>query len=524
MTRSILSNWFGLLVLAGSTVLLTPFMIHHLGAVDYGVWVLAGSVLDYYGLLDLGMRSAMFRYVAMFRGSSGREEVDRTFSSALFLVTLTAALICLLSVGVACLLPRWMSLQGTSTTTFRALLLLLGLSVAVTFPTRMLGTYISAHQRWDLYNAAGIVAMITRAVAIVIVLTLGYGLLAIAIVTLVISLLSLGQHVVFVYMADARAHASVQLISGRRIRELFTFSLRSLLVSVGDYLRFYSDSAVIAAVLNVGLVTPFNVATRLIECFKSVVIAAGGPVLGTMTELDGGHRREDLRELLLRSTRLLGLLSILGGTLLLIDGRPLLRLWVGSDLVSAYPLVAVLAFGYTINLAQHPTLLLVIAKGRHGPLGWWTIAEGIANIALSVVWGRSHGLLGVAMGTIVPMLVVKVIIQPIYALKAAELTAWEYVSRGLGRPLLVGLIFVVVAGRLSVSSGATAPLFVATVALQVMIFLTATWFLGFTREERAWLWKAAHQRLSWPALRGSRTLSPESTKTDFQSPAAASQE
>jgi O-antigen/teichoic acid export membrane protein len=460
------------------------------------------------------MRSAMFRYVAMFRGGVDRDEVDRTFSSALFLVSLTAILISILSVGVSALLPRWITLQGTPTSTFRELLLLLGLSVAVTFPTRMLGTYISAHQRWDLYNGAGIVAIIIRAIAIVVVLSLGHGLLAIAVATLVISVLSLGQHVVFVRIADRRVHASMRLVSGQRIRELFTFSVRSLLVSVGDYLRFYSDSAVIAAVLNVGLVTPFNVATRLIECFKCVVIAAGGPVLGTMTELDGGRRREDLRELLLSATRLLGLLSVLGGVLLLVDGRPLLRLWVGNDLVSAYPLVAVLAFGYMINLAQHPTLLFVIAKGQHGPLGWWTIAEGIANIALSVVWGRTHGLMGVAMGTIVPMLVVKIIIQPIYALRAAEMSAWEYISRGLGRPILVGFVFMLVAGRVSFNSETTAPLFVSTVALQFVIFFAVAWFIGLTRDEQVWLRKAVHRHFRWPVLQKRPVLGPERTEAD----------
>ncbi len=515
MTRSILSNWFGLMVMAGTTILLTPVMIHHLGAVDYGVWVLASSVLDYYGLLDLGMRSAMFRYVATFRGGAVRDEVDRTFTSALFLVTFTAVAICVLSVAVACLLPRVMSLQGASPQTFGWLLLLLGISVAVMFPTRMLATYISAHQRWDLYNAAGIVAMLTRAVVIVIVLKLGYGILAIAMATLAVSVLSFGQHAIFLFIADPQVRVSVRLISARRIRELFSFSMRSLLVSVGDYLRFYSDSAVIAAVLNVGLVTPFNVATRLIECFKSVVVAAGGPVLGTMTELDGGHRQKELRELLLRSTRLLGLLSILGGVLLLVDGRQWLYLWVGNDLVSAYPVVAVLAFGYTINLAQHPTLLVLIAKGRHGPLGWWTIAEGIANVILSVIWGKSHGLLGVAIGTIVPMLVVKVVIQPLYALKATELSGWEYLREGLARPLILGLLFFIVAGKISVSSEATFPLFAATLAVQVMIFVAGTWFFGLTREERKWLWRYGHQHLCWPALRQARELSPQRTEIDL---------
>lgn len=190
MARSILSNWVGLLVLSASTVLLTPVMIHHLGVVDYGVWVLAGSFLDYYGLLDIGMRSAMFRYVSLFRGADVREEVDRTFNSALLVVAVTAVVICLLSVGLACLLPRFMTLRDASPQAFGWLLLLLGVSVGITFPMRMLATYISAHQRWDLFNAAGIASVITRTVAIIVVLKLGYGLLAVALATLVVAILS----------------------------------------------------------------------------------------------------------------------------------------------------------------------------------------------------------------------------------------------------------------------------------------------------------------------------------------------
>lgn len=515
MTRSILSNWFGLMVLAASTALLTPIMIHHLGAVDYGVWVLASSVLDYYGLLDLGMRSAMFRYVALFRGGTLREEVDRTFSSALFLVTLTAMVISLLSIGVGLVVPRFTTLVGTSPRQLGWLLFLLGISVAVTFPARMLATYISAYQRWDLYNAAGIATTVSRGIVIIVLLKLGYGILTVAIATVAVAVLSLGLHLAFVFVADGQAHASLHLVSSRRIRELFAFSMRSLLVSIGDYLRFYSDSAVIASVLNVGLVTPFNVATRLIDCFRSVVIAAGGPVLGTMTELDGGRRQNDLKQMLLRSTRFLALLSILGGVLLVVDGRALLRLWVGNDLLSAYPVLVVLALGYVVNLAQHPTLLIVIAKGKHGPLGWWTIAEGVSNIVLSVMWGMSHGLMGVALGTIVPMLVVKLLIQPWYALKAAELNVWEYVSQALARPTLVGLLFAFFAAKISPGADSSLPVFVAVLAVQLIIFLALGSALGLVRSEQQWLFDRGLRGLTGLGMR-SRPVYLSTQKSDLQ--------
>jgi O-antigen/teichoic acid export membrane protein len=310
----------------------------------------------------------------------------------------------------------------------------------------------------------------------------------------------------FLRIADPSVHLSADLISGRRIRELLGFSVRSLLVSIGDYLRFYSDSAVIAFVLNVAFVTPFNVVTRLIECLKSVVIAAGGPVLGSMTELDGGRRQEESRALLLRSTRMLALLSILGGVLLLVDGPMLLRIWVGPQFSSAYPILAVLTAGYMINLALHPMLLIVIAKGQHGPLGAWTIAEGLVNIALSVIWGRSYGLLGIAMGTVVPMLAIKLIIQPYYTFKAAEVTAWTYLRSGLGRPLLVAPLFTLGAGSVAVFATPNLLFFTIIVLGQVAIFLGITWMVGLTRTERQWFRNYAHQRLRLPLLRIARPL------------------
>jgi len=247
-----------------------------------------------------------------------------------------------------------------------------------------------------------------------------------------------------------------------------------------------------------------------------VVIAAGGPVLGTMTELDGAARQKDLRKMLLRSTRLLALLSVLGGVLLLVDGRALLQVWVGKELVSAYPILAVLTVGYIINMAQHPTLLVIIAKGQHGPLGWWSIAEGVANIGLSIVWGMSHGLLGIAVATIVPMLVLKIFIQPWYALNAVGMSAWEYLLGGLARPLLVGLLFAGVIGKISINTETTIPLFAATVGFQVITFVAVAWLIGLTSTERQWVWEYARQHLGSPVLGQVVGLSPEPTKVDLR--------
>jgi O-antigen/teichoic acid export membrane protein len=194
---------------------------------------------------------------------------------------------------------------------------------------------------------------------------------------------------------------------------------------------------------------------------------------------------------------------VLGGVLLLVDGRALLRIWVGQSLTSAFPILAVLAAGYTINLALHPMLLILIARGKHGPLGAWTIAEGVANIGLSIVWGKSHGLMGVALGTAVPMLVMKLFIQPYYALRSVQVDAWTYLRGGLARPLIVGALFLVAAKMIETPSVASLPALIAVVFAQMSGFAVITWFFGLTTSEQGWLraYRKHHVRRFIPVKR-----------------------
>src|SRR5438552_13722772 len=243
--RSIFSNWVGLAVTGVISIFLTPFMIHRLGNFEYGMWVLVGSLLDYYGLLGLGMRTAVFRFVSQFKGSVERDALDKTFVSSLFLTVITGLMVSAASLLLAFPLPAFFKVADAARPAFRWLIILLGFSIGITFPARLLGTYLSALQRWDLYNMAAILTTLLRALLIVFVLSRGFGIIGVGIVSLGIAVLSLLFHWILVRRADPEISVDVRRSSWLRIKELFRFGVHSSLIMVGDYLRFYSDSSVI---------------------------------------------------------------------------------------------------------------------------------------------------------------------------------------------------------------------------------------------------------------------------------------
>ena len=74
--KNVGSSWVGLGVTIAVGILLSPYIIHHLGDEAYGIWVLVFSLTGYYGLFDLGIRSSIIRFVSKYRALDDQRKYD----------------------------------------------------------------------------------------------------------------------------------------------------------------------------------------------------------------------------------------------------------------------------------------------------------------------------------------------------------------------------------------------------------------------------------------------------------------
>ena len=61
------SNFIGQMVIFLVSFLLTPFLLTKLGAADYGLWVLLGSIVAFGSILDFGLWGTVIKYVAEYQ-------------------------------------------------------------------------------------------------------------------------------------------------------------------------------------------------------------------------------------------------------------------------------------------------------------------------------------------------------------------------------------------------------------------------------------------------------------------------
>jgi O-antigen/teichoic acid export membrane protein len=78
---------------------------------------------------------------------------------------------------------------------------------------------------------------------------------------------------------------------------------------------------------------------------------------------------------------------------------------------------------------QTPSIDLLFGISKHKYYAIANCCEGILNLILSIILVNIYGIYGVAMATMIEMIIFKLLIQPVYTCRAISLTAYDYYFR-----------------------------------------------------------------------------------------------
>src|SRR5438105_2071772 len=156
LTRASAFRVLSFFVTTAVSLLMMPFIVHTRGDRMYGFWALVATLLGYYGLLDFGLTPAVSQHIAVALGRDDRKSCNAVVAASLRFFLLIAALVLLLTGVVAACAPRFSRSAGDATL-FSQIILILGVSTAFSFPSRVFTGFLIANLRYDLMVGAELV-------------------------------------------------------------------------------------------------------------------------------------------------------------------------------------------------------------------------------------------------------------------------------------------------------------------------------------------------------------------------------
>ncbi len=430
--------------------LLTPFIIGKLGDSMYGLWTLIASVVGYYGLLDLGLSVAVTRHFSGALGAADHEGCNRAFNTSLWLFSFIGVVALLISLSLMAAAPYFCR-TPEHVTLFRTLILILGSDLALSMPARAYGGMLTSSLKFSFLATLQLAALVVRSVLIVVMLNLGFGIVTLALVNVSVQLPVRLMHVVFAHRHMPFLRISRRYLSWSMVKQLFSFSSYMFIAQLGDQLRFHVDYLVITAFLGLAYVTQYKIASMLVHYHSMLMSAVTGVLYPLFGQMAGGGNIVAIRKIFMAGTRLSMVIASFVTFGLVAWGKPFIHLWVGRRFVETYPCLVILSISFMVMLWQATTMNLFIGLSRQKVIAGLNASEGIANLALSLILVKPFGIVGVALGTAIPMLVIKLFVQPLYACQTAGIPLTDYaalilrtlfhIGVSLTGPLILSLLF-----------------------------------------------------------------------------------
>lgn len=399
------ARWITIAVELALGIVMLPFNTRYLGAEDYGLWMLAASIVAYFPVLDLGYAGAMDRFIAHYRAKRDARAINE-IASTLFVVFSIIGVVVMLVVSIVAINAGTLfNISEQQVYPARVVMLLVGVQFALGLPFGAYGGVVNGFQRTYLNAVVGVVVALAVAAVNVTVLMNGGDLVQLVAATTATRMLGYIAYRMNGYRVFPLLHVSYKLFRRARLREITGFSVYVLIQNGSNKINYATDPVIIGAFVSTAAVAVWTVAQRLADMVLRITNQLNDVLFPVVVECDSTQRDDRMREVLLQGTKISLALAVPVSGVLALLAEPVILGWTGPQFAEAAVLVQLLVLVVLVRVGTGTASTVLRGAGHHRLLAWSNSAAAMTNIVLSLVLLRIYGLPGVALATLIPIVV-----------------------------------------------------------------------------------------------------------------------
>ena len=399
--QSVTSSYLRVLAQVLVALVMTPVLVHGLGKTEYGIWTLVLSLALYLELFEFGLGAATVKSVAEDEAHGDRGRTRRSIATTFWMLAIPGVAALAFGGIVAAAFPHLFDIPDSSEQATRILVLLIAFDLAISIPSDTFGNTLMALQRYDLINITLVVVMVAQAIAWAIVIALDGGLVALGVVTVILSLAGQLSRFLLVRRLLGGISLSPGLIDRERVRPLAGLSVWYALSELSTLVIARLDVVVVGLIVGVPEAAVYAVGQKLAFLARQSI----DPIVLTFfphtSALLARRERGVLRSTILTGTRVSMLVAGPITITLALLAEPTLRVWVGDDFAEGALVVVYLAAAAAVSALTRTGFEMLQGAGIARPAALVSVFEAVLNLSLSIVLGRTMGLEGVALATLI---------------------------------------------------------------------------------------------------------------------------
>ena len=385
-----------------SGLVLVPVTIGAVGVREYGLWLATGELLGYAGMVDLGVLGVLPWMVAEADGRRDRSRLRALVANGVAVGAVVGVGYAATAAVLWFMLPVAVNISEADRLALARPLVLLVAVTAAAYPLRTFTALLTGLQD-AVFN--GLLSVAQSAVYFLIALiglSNDWGLYALA-------LASSASTAVAVTASLARTVVKTpDLLRGwprpqwTTIRLLLTNGVGVWIAGLGWRLVSASTNMVVALVGQAEWIAVYACTSKLSALSTQMAWVLPDSGLIGLSQLHGeGRSQERLRSVVQMILRLHLVLAGATACGVLAFNPAFVSTWVGPEFYGGYWLNAWLASGVLVSSLVHGLITTASVLGNRLKVGFATMANGVAQTTLALLFGRWWGLDGIAAASVI---------------------------------------------------------------------------------------------------------------------------
>lgn len=497
LSRNIVASLARVAIVSLVALVLPAYLTHHLPVATYAAWVLILQLAAYVSYLDLGIQTAVSKFVAEYDAKGDHAGAGRHASAGFALMMLAGILGCALTLILAWQVPRlFAAMPANLYHDVRISLILVGASLSYGLVCAVYSAVFLGLQRYWVPMTITIVNRAAFAAIVVVVVARHGSLAAMGIAVAVVNVITGTLQVIAWRRKASHIRVSPGLV---QYRTLWIVAGYCSLLSIGSIAMLCITGFDVAIVGHFDYIQTayYSIATLPTSFVLLISSSMLGPLMPASAAMSTRSSPAQMGDLLGRITRYTAVLLLLTGLPLVVCSLPILSAWVGPVYaIHTLKYLRILVIANIIRNLCAPYATMIAATGRQGAATAAAISEAVVNLGSSLYLAGRYGASGVALGTLLGSFVsvsVHFAITMHFTHRTLAISRARLFLKGLLQPASIAipsLAFIALwwsPDRLTLS-----PLFV--IVWGVSTFAIA-WYVGLNRQERSRLMQLVKKRL-----------------------------
>lgn len=408
--------------------IMMPFAIDRLGDRWYGMWVVIGSLITYYSLLDIGLSAAVQRFLSIAIVKEDKKDFNEILVTSIrvfMYIGFTGVIITI----IVLFLAGMFFINEEELNIFQYVFGLMGVAMSISFPIYAFNGVIISKMRYDISSFVEFLLILFQNGLFFLALINGYSIVSLALITVLTTLLRNITITTIAFRLVPWIDIRWSNYKKERVSDIYSIAVLVFLTYLATIVRMEMDNFILAGMVGFVVVTHFNIASRMSAYFLQIIMAALNVTLPLFSKYYADGDNDKGKDALFFSIKVGLIISVMGAGVIVIFGQTFIELWMGKEYLDAYIPLVILIVTFMFSSIDAPIAQMLLAMGQYKTYSIFNLIEVSCNVILSFLLVSRMGVIGVVLGTSIPMLLNNLIIKPFYIGKVLHLDvkkiAWQ---------------------------------------------------------------------------------------------------